>query len=245
MLAWGPDLQRAWEAYTTFTITNFQGQPQNFILTRELVRQAWHLPFSDFTFNERGHIDDERYLCADELEPRWDQLNHQIIRLPLQIYMQHLHFPYPHRYFVPEKSIVVEFTLKQAFNRDSRKYFALAIMLNILRGIKSAITKGTTGSARRLMPYLGGVLVLTRIVYTTLQEETLLKPWEKPEAEAVGTKTIIGSRSSKTTKTAKSAKSRSSGNNRKSKPKTRGDSYKAQSKNLPPAQEEVLDVEPK
>ena len=55
------------------------------------------------------------------------------------------------------------------------------------------MTKGSSGANRKMMPYLGGDLVMTRIVYTALDEETLSKPWDKPTKIDVGTKSILGS----------------------------------------------------
>lgn len=202
--AWGRDLQRSWELLCTlqdnyeFTVSDFHGNPRNCRMPRALVRQALALPNWDLSFNERSHKNEHRDLCADVLEPRWDQLKEQIIWLPLQIYMQFFHFPYPHRWSVPEKSIAVEFTLKQAYNREMRKDFSLGIMTKILRAAKSTIVKGSSKATRKMKPYLGEVLVLTRIVYAALGIIEFPEPWEKPELAGIGSKNIPGSRPSST-----------------------------------------------
>lgn len=196
-----------------------------------MVKQALALPFFDIQFNERSHKDEHRYLCMDVLEPRWDQLKQQIIRLPLQIYMQFFHFAYPHRWSVLEKSIAVEFTLKQEFNRHMRKDFALGVMTRILRASKSTTTKGSSGMNKKMRPYLGGVLVLTRIAYAALEVNEFLKP----EKVDIGTKTVPGSWPSKSnrSKTLKSSK--------KGRPSKKSDTQKAQSQKSPPRQEDELD----
>lgn len=90
------------------------------------------------------------------MEPRYDQLKQQVIRLPLQIYMQHFHFPYPHRWSMAKKSIAKEFMLKQTYNREIKRDFALGIMKKILRASKSAIIKGSSDANHKMKPYLGG-----------------------------------------------------------------------------------------
>ena len=82
---------------------------------------------------------------------------------------------------MPEKSIAVEFTLKQAYNREMRKDFALGIMTKILRAAKSTIVKGSSEATRKMRPYLGGVLVLTRIVYAALGVNELPEALGKAE----------------------------------------------------------------
>ena len=52
--------------------------------------------------------------------------------------------------------------------------------------------KASSSANYKMMPYLGRVLVLTRIIYATLDEETLLEPWDKPTRIDVGTKSIPG-----------------------------------------------------
>ena len=236
--AWGPDLQRSWELLSTlqenyeFTVSDFRGNPRICRLTRDLVRQALALPAGDTQFNERGHNEEQRYQCADVLEPRWDELKLQIIRLPLQIYMQFFHFPYPHRWSVPEKSVAVEFTLKQAYNRETKKDFAQCLLNKIMRAAKSAIVKGSSEATRKMRPYLGGVLVLTKIAYAALGIDEFPEPWEKPELAGLGSKTIPGSRPSK------SDKSRTS---RSSKKREKSSTHKAQSHKSPPHPEDDFD----
>lgn len=122
--------------------------------------------------------------------------------------MQFFHFPYPHRWSMPKKSIAVEFMLKQAYNREMLEDFASGIMTKILLAAKSTIAKGSSEATRKMQPYLGGVLVLTRIVYAAIDVDEFLEPWEKPKLAGVGSKTIPRSRPSKSdrSRTSKSSK---------------------------------------
>ena len=116
--AWGPDLQRAWEALSTMgqdfrcQVTDFMGRRTTIQLTRQLVCEALHLQEWDITFNDKTQKDADRDLCLSVMEPRWDQLNCQAIRLPLQLHMQHLHVSNPHRWSTPKKAVAVEYTIK-------------------------------------------------------------------------------------------------------------------------------------
>ena len=146
------------------------------------------------------------------------------IKFPLQIYMQHLHFQYPHTWTIPEKTVAMEFSLKHAYNKHSKKHFVIYLISNIARGSKSNITKGASGAIQNSKPYLGGVLSLTRIVYAVLKEDKVPEPWVKLQEEYVGTRTVQRSRPSR------SDKSRTSKSERKQKQETQSDTHKVQSK---------------
>ena len=124
---------------------------------------------------------------------------------------------------------------EKSFNKHSRRDFALGTMTKILRASKITITKGSSGANHKMMPYLGGVLMLTRIVYVALDEETFPKPWDKPTGIEVGTKSISGSRPTK------KDRSKTSKSNIHKNPSTQSETHKAQSNKSPPAQDEEQD----
>ena len=86
-----------------------------------------------------------------------------------------------------------------------------------------------------MKPYLGGVLVLTRISYVALGASEFLEPWEKPKMAGIGSKIVPGSRPRKSdrTKASKSGKKGAKGK--------KGDTHKAQSQKSPPHPKDELD----
>lgn len=204
---WGPDLQRAWELITTlddqnyFKVTDLQGNQQKILLNRKLIRKALHLPDEDLVFNDKALKRKDRENCADQDEPRWDQLKQQAIRMALQLYMQHFHLGYPHRWTTPDKLPATQFTKKEITSPDLRNDYAQEIVSKIKRAAKSVISQGKSTAKRISKPYLGGPLLLTRIAYTALEldDDELPPPWAKPDDERVGSRSQPGSRSHKST----------------------------------------------
>ena len=58
--AWGPDLQRSWEALNTLgpdlqcEVTNFHGERKTIRLTKAMVREALNLQSFDVAFNDKA-----------------------------------------------------------------------------------------------------------------------------------------------------------------------------------------------
>lgn len=202
----------AWETLSTLgpdfrcQVIDFIGEQVTIQLNREIVHQALHLQEWDLQYSDIMHKDEDKDLCANVLEPRWDQLNCQAIQLPLQLHMQHLHVSNPHRWSMPEKAVVVEYTLKQMQRPELKKDYAGTFLYKLLRGSKSNVTKGASKSTRKTRPYLGAVLPLTRIIYHALGETRLPKPWVKPEDARTGSKMELGSRPAQKTKKPKTPK---------------------------------------
>ena len=198
--AWGPDLRRAWEALSTLNkelrcqVTDFTGGKTTIQLSRQLVRDALHLRFDDLAFNDKAQKDSDRVLCADEAEPRWDQLKCQAIRLALQIHMQHLHVSNPHRWSAPEKAVAVHYTSRQTTQPELKRDYVGTFLHKISLASQSAVTKGESEASRRTRPYLGAVMPLTRIVYHALGRRQLPEPWDMPEGSQISSAIIPGTK---------------------------------------------------
>ena len=154
----------------------------------------------DVAFNDRAYKNEDRDLTSKVMEPRWDQLKCQAIRLALQIHMQHLHVTNPHRWSLPEKAVAVQYTIRQTTQPKMRKDYMSTFLQKLLRASQSNVTQGASKATRRTRPYLGAVLSLTRIVYHALERAQLPKPWGKPDSAKIGSKTAPGSRPPQKTK---------------------------------------------
>ena len=105
-------------------------------------------------YHERGgHKDDERKRCAAQEYPTWDQLNHQQIRLLLQLHSQHFWTTHPHRWSHPEKNIAIEYTNRFVLNADLRKDFMGALLQKLQRASASIITQAKSKAKRPPRPY--------------------------------------------------------------------------------------------
>ena len=127
-------------------------------------------------YDKTKRTDAENDICSAKSRPTWDDLNRQRIKLALQLHMQHFHMTYPHRWSSSEKLIAVEYSL-QDYRGDSLKIdFSKFLIRELHRGRKS-IVEAQQSMAKRPHPlYLGGVLVLTRIVYHAMGAIKLLPP---------------------------------------------------------------------
>lgn len=114
--------------------------------------------------------------------------------------MQHLHISNPHMWSTPEKSIAVEYTLKQTTKLENKKDYVSTLLYKLLRASQSNVTKGESEAARKTRPYLGAVLPLTRIIYHALGKKEMPKPWDKSADAKIGSKTAPGSRPAQKTK---------------------------------------------
>ena len=185
---WGPDYMRAYQAMSTITdhddctITNLQGRRVAVTLTRALVREALHLPSGEgIDFFRLSHDDNDNAVCSASDRPVWDQLLRQQIRFALQLHMQHFHITYPHRWTRPEKTLATEYSLRDA-KGEGVKYDYTHYLLFEIHKEKKSIEASRQSTAKRKMPlYLGGVLMLTRIIYHALGAiEELPPPIEMP-----------------------------------------------------------------
>ena len=152
-------------------------------LTRGLVREALHLPSGEgIDFFRLAHDNEDNAVCSASNKPMWDQLQRQQIRLALQLHMQHFHMTYPHRWTAPEKTLATEYSLIDARGKGVKYDYAHYLLFEIHRG-KNSIEASRQSQAKRRMPlYLGGVLVLTRIIYHALgASNELPPPMEMPE----------------------------------------------------------------
>ena len=180
---WGPDYMRAYQALSTITdnnectITNLHGRRITLTLTRRLVREALNLSEGDgVEFFKLRHDDGDNAVCSARDRPVWDQLLRQRIRLALQLHMQHFHITYPHRWTMPEKTLATEYSLRDMRGEGIKFDYAHYLLFEFQRGKKS-IEASRQSKAKRHMPlYLGGVLVITRIIYYALNASDELPP---------------------------------------------------------------------
>lgn len=184
---WGPDLRRAWEAYSTFTqkftctVTDFHGHVRELHITTGIVREALGITQGDISFDKLKHSDEENATCSPEVRPSWDDLLHQEIRLATQLHMQHFHMTYPHRYTKPEKRIATEYTLRQEQGSSIKYDYALHLLIELSNGVKSVVTQRKSHAKRPHPLYLGAALVITRIIYRALNKlDQLPDPWVMP-----------------------------------------------------------------
>ena len=77
---------------------------------------------------------------------------------------------------MPEKSIAMEYLLKQIAKPNNKREFVSTFLHKLLQASQSSVTKGENNAARRTKPYLGAVLPLTRIVYHVLGRKELPEP---------------------------------------------------------------------
>ena len=169
---WGPDYMRAYQALSTLTpandvtIIDLQGQLRTFRISADLIRHALGLAIGEsLDYDRKKHTDAENDICSANPRPTWNDLNRQRIRLPLQLHMQHFHMTYPHRFSTPEKLIAVEYSLRDYRGEGVKLDFSKFFLSELQRGTKS-IREAKRSMAKRPHPiYLGGVLVLTRIIY--------------------------------------------------------------------------------
>lgn len=192
---WCPDFRRAWALVCTldsrfrFTVLDLQGRQREFTLTRDMVRGAFQLVTGDLPYNDKAYTEEERALCSSADHPTWDQLNHQQIRLPLQIHTQHLQITYPHRWTTMEKIIAIEYTRRQVNRSPVDFEYTGSWIEKLQKAAKSMITQSKSMAKRQMKPYLGAVLALTRIVYYALGcINELPKPWEVPAGAEVESK---------------------------------------------------------
>ena len=90
--------------------------------------------------------------------------------------MQHFHITYPHRWTVPEKVIATEYSLRDLQGTGVKYGYAQYLLFEFERGKKS-IEVARNSTAKRPHPiYLGGVLVLTRIIYFVMGAMNRLPP---------------------------------------------------------------------
>ena len=195
--AWGPDLRRSWEVLCTLTdkntciVIDFEGNQLKITLDRALIRQALNLTEGQLAFNQKAHKSNDRERCSDTDKPTWDELNCQEIRLALQLYTQHFQIPYPHRWSLASRSVVIEFTNRQVLNTPINVDYVSMWLWNLKRAAKSNITLAKTTAKRPPKPYLGAVLALTRIVYYALNcMDELPRPWTQPGGAAISSKAL-------------------------------------------------------
>ncbi len=187
--AWGPDFMRAYQALTTwtegnrFTVTNLAGEPTQYQINRMNVREALNLPSGEsIDYFKLRHSDEDNQGCSDADRPVWDELKRQRVRLALQLHMQHFHMTYPHRWTKPKKVIATEYSLRDIRGKGVKYDYAHYLLFEFERGKKS-IDVARASKAKRPQPiYLGGVLVLTRIVYHAMGAlDRLPEPIEIPQ----------------------------------------------------------------
>ena len=93
------------------------------LMDRPTVSAALGLPSRDSLdfFKLKHSFQDNKDCSAKHEKPTWDDLKRQSIRLALQLYMQHFHITYPHRWTLPEKTLAVEYTQRD-IHREGIKY---------------------------------------------------------------------------------------------------------------------------
>ena len=82
--------------------------------------------------------------------------------------MQHFHINYPHRWSAPELTIATEYSLRDMHWEGVKYDYARYLIYEFHRGKKSIDNAQNSKVVRPYLMYLGGVLVLTRIVYLAM-----------------------------------------------------------------------------
>ena len=90
--------------------------------------------------------------------------------------MQHFHITYLHRCLAPELTIAIEYSLRDMHGESVKYNYARYLIYELHRGKKSIDNAQNSKVVRPHPIYLGGVLVLTRIVYFAMGKIDLLTP---------------------------------------------------------------------
>ena len=90
--------------------------------------------------------------------------------------MQHFHITYPHRWTTPQLTIATKYSLRDMHGERVKYDYAHYLIFEIHKG-KRSLEHTCNSKAMRPQPmYLGGVLVLTQIVYFAMGELAQLPP---------------------------------------------------------------------
>ena len=88
--------------------------------------------------------------------------------------MQHFHMTYPHRWSAPELTIATEYSLRDMHGEGVKYDYARYLIFEFHKGRKSIESARKSKVVRPHPIYLGGVLVLTRIIYYAMNTMHLL-----------------------------------------------------------------------
>ncbi|KAI5079969.1 hypothetical protein GOP47_0005448 [Adiantum capillus-veneris] len=91
-----------------------------------------------------------------------------------------------------EKGVAIEFTNRQVHNTPLNVEYIGTWLENIQKVEKSSITQAKSKAKLPLMPYLGAMLALTRIVYCALDRMDLLPPpWDVSVNAQIESKSLV------------------------------------------------------
>ena len=90
--------------------------------------------------------------------------------------MQHFHITYPHPWSAPELTTAREYSLRDMHGEGVKYDYARYLIYEFHRGKKSIENTHNSKEARPHSMYLGGVLVLTRILYFAMGKLAQLLP---------------------------------------------------------------------
>ena len=100
--------------------------------------------------------------------PTFSELQHPEIHRALQLYMQHFNLSLAQRYTRPEMWIASLFT-KAYEDEDMVAYdISMHVLKAIQRVMEHKTSTGASQAQRKLPPFLGGALMLTRIAYQAI-----------------------------------------------------------------------------
>ena len=88
--------------------------------------------------------------------------------------MQHFHITYPHRWSALELTIATKYSLRDMHGEGVKYDYARYLIFEFHRGRKSIESAQSSKAIRPHPMYLGGVLVLTRIIYYAMNKVHLL-----------------------------------------------------------------------
>ena len=88
--------------------------------------------------------------------------------------MQHFHSTYPQRWSAPELTIAAKYSLRDIHGEGVKYDYARYLIFEFHRGEKSLESALNSKAVHPHPMYLGGVLVLTRIVYYAMGKINLL-----------------------------------------------------------------------
>ena len=158
------------------TITDFDGQQVKISIGTKVIRDALHIVHQGLSLPMGNLTASERRAAFVKERPTFNELRHPKIRRALQLYMQHFNLSLAQRYTRPEIRIASLLT-KAYEDEDLIAYDVSPHVLKAIQCVKEQKTSIDASQAqRKLPPFLGGALMLTRIAYQAIGKIDQLPP---------------------------------------------------------------------